>query len=94
VEWRGNLQRSLNFVFYNKQLTSGSPAGYSGRSNKRALKILKYNFESVKSAVDILSMYSLLKLLLLPQKFSFYTLTYLLSPWSEVLLDKLTSLCS
>jgi len=63
----------VHFVFYNKQLTSGSPEGYSGRSNKRAVKILKYNSEGVKFAVDIFSMYTLLKLLLPPQNLSFYT---------------------
>jgi hypothetical protein len=67
------LQRCVNFVFYNKQLTSGSPEGYSGRSNKRAVKSLKYNSESVKFAVDIFSMYTLLKLLLPPQNLSLYT---------------------
>ena len=63
---RGDLQSSVHFVFYNKQLTSGSPEGYSGRSNKRSVKILKYNSESVKSAVGIFSMCTLLKLLLRP----------------------------
>jgi len=71
----GELQSSVHFVFYSKQLTNGSPEGYSGRSNKRVVKILKYNSESVKFAVDIFSIYTLLKLLLPPQNVSLFTLS-------------------
>jgi bacillopeptidase F (M6 metalloprotease family) len=46
----------MHLVFYNKQLKNGSPEGYSGRNNKRVVKILKYNSESVMFAVDIFSM--------------------------------------